>query len=38
MLKNSGNPKNRGIELAYGLLRVFLVALIAFPACAREEK
>ena len=38
MLQNSGNPKNRGIELAYGLLRVFLVALIAFPASAQEKK
>ena len=38
MLQNSGNPTNRGIELAYGLLRVFLVALIAFPASAQERK
>jgi len=38
VLQNSGNPKNRGIELAYGLLRVFLVALIAFPASAQERK
>jgi hypothetical protein len=38
MLQNSGNPKNRGVELAYGLLRVFLVALIAFPASAQERK
>jgi hypothetical protein len=38
MLQSSGNPKNRGVELAYGLLRVFLVALIAFPASAQERK
>jgi hypothetical protein len=38
MLQNSGNPKNRGIELAYDLLRLFLVALIAFPASAQERK
>ena len=37
--QNSGEiSKNRGIELAYGLLRVFLVALIAFPASAQERK
>jgi hypothetical protein len=38
MLQSSGNPKNRGVELAYGRLRVFLVALIAFPASAQERK
>jgi hypothetical protein len=40
MLQNSGSPQNRGIELElpYGLLRVFLVALIAFSASAQERK
>jgi hypothetical protein len=32
------SPKNRGIKLAYGLLRVFLVVLITCSAPAQETK